>query len=156
MSERSGRREQSEQYGASKASEWYERMSEQTSKWPSTYVLILVCSRPQRSGGGIALPRHSRAQRYCRRRDKQSIDIPTPPCPAVGHDAAAAVTLSVTSSLSAFSGAAANVFPRRTPFPQQPRLLPLSHRRLLFVPRSGPIRNRPARKHLHPYLPLLH
>ena len=40
-SERSGGRERSEQSGAS------ERMSERTSEWPSTYVSILVCSRPQ-------------------------------------------------------------------------------------------------------------
>ena len=30
-------------------SEQCERMSERTSEWPSTYVSILVCSRPRRS-----------------------------------------------------------------------------------------------------------
>ena len=49
-SERSGGRERSEQSEASSASERCERMSERTSEWPSTYVSILVCSRPQCMG----------------------------------------------------------------------------------------------------------
>ena len=46
-SECSGGREQSEQSGASgRVSGASERTSERTSEWPSTYVSILVCSRP--------------------------------------------------------------------------------------------------------------
>ena len=38
-------------------SERCERMSERTSEWPSTYVSILVCSRPQCSGSpGVIFP----------------------------------------------------------------------------------------------------
>ena len=43
-SEHSGGRERSEQSGAS---ERVSGASERTSEWPSTYVSILVCSRPQ-------------------------------------------------------------------------------------------------------------
>ena len=38
--------------GVSKVSERCERTSEWTSEWPSTYVSILVCSRPQCNGRG--------------------------------------------------------------------------------------------------------
>ena len=34
-------------------SEWCERTSERTSEWPSTYVSILVCSRPQCGGAAV-------------------------------------------------------------------------------------------------------
>ena len=34
-------------WASERTSEWCERMSEWTSEWPSTYVSILVCSRPQ-------------------------------------------------------------------------------------------------------------
>ena len=44
MRERSGGRDQSEQSGAS---ERVSGASERTSEWPSTYVSILVSSRPQ-------------------------------------------------------------------------------------------------------------
>ena len=50
MSERSGARERSKQGGARSTSKWCERTSKRMSEWPSTYVSILVCYRPECDG----------------------------------------------------------------------------------------------------------